>query len=141
MDNQSGEAADEVVAAPCAVLVVEDEVLVRMLACDILKDGGYDPLEAVSAQEALVLLEARPDIVLMFTDVDMPGEINGLGLARLVALRTPALPILITSGAAVVPQVDVPPSGRFLQKPYTPSVLLEIVQAMTQPKPSPTESN
>jgi CheY-like chemotaxis protein len=135
MNDESDQAADEGGAAPRAVLVVEDEVLVRMLACDVLKDGGYDPLEAVSAQEALVLLEARPDIALMFTDVDMPGEINGLGLARLVALRTPALPILITSGAGVLPEVDLPPSGRFLQKPYTPSVLLETVDSMTRPTP------
>lgn len=139
MEIESGEAAAQARVPPQAVLVVEDEVLVRMLACDILKDGGYDVLEAVSADEALVLLDARPDIVLMFTDVDMPGEINGLGLARLVALRTPALPILITSGAAVVQQVDVPPNGRFLKKPYIPSVLLEIVQAITQHSPDPSK--
>lgn len=137
MGDESGQTADEMTVEPRAVLVVEDEVLVRMLACDILKDGGYDPLEAVSAEEALVLLDARPDIALMFTDVDMPGEINGLGLARLVALRTPALPILITSGAGAMPQIDIPPNGRFLKKPYTPSVLLEVVQAMTQPRPGP----
>jgi len=140
MDNQGGGEVNETPVSR-AVLVVEDEVLVRMLACDILKDGGYDALEAVSAQEALVLLEARPDIVLMFTDVDMPGEINGLGLARLVALKTPALPILITSGAGVAPQVDVPPNGRFLKKPYTPSVLLEIVQTMTQPSAGPEQTD
>ncbi len=134
MHSGSDEVADETVQ-PQTILVVEDEVLVRMLACDILKDGGYDVLEAVSAEEALVLIEARPDVVLMFTDVDVPGEINGLGLARLVALRTPTLPILITSGAGVAPEVDIPPTGRFLQKPYTPSVLIEIVRSMTQRRP------
>ncbi|WP_081916740.1 response regulator [Caulobacter sp. UNC358MFTsu5.1] len=138
MVDESDEAAPpsaeaSLAATPLAVLVVEDDVLVRMLACDILKDGGYDVLEAVGAGEALTLLDARPDIALIFTDVDMPGEINGLGLARLVALRTPALPVLITSGAASVAQADVPLNGRFLEKPYSPSRLLEIVEAMTQP--------
>lgn len=134
MTNDGDQAADISAAAPLVVLVVEDDVLVRMLACDILKDGGYDALEAVSAQEALILLDARPDIGLMFTDVDMPGEINGLGLARLVSLRAPSLPILITSGATTVSKVDLPANSRFLQKPYTPSVLLEVVEAILPPK-------
>lgn len=76
--------------APLIILVVEDEVLVRMLACDILMDGGHHALEAVDAEEALILLQARPDIAAMFTDVDMPGEINGLGLARLAAFAVSA---------------------------------------------------
>jgi CheY-like chemotaxis protein len=133
MSNHGDEAADVSAVAQFVVLVVEDDVLVRMLACDILKDGGYDALEAVSAQEALILLDARPDVALLFTDVDMPGEINGLGLARLVGLRAPSLPILVTSGATAVPSVDLPANGRFLQKPYTPSALLEVVEAMLSP--------
>jgi CheY-like chemotaxis protein len=133
MISDGDQAADLSAAAPLVVLVVEDDVLVRMLACDILKDGGYDALEAVSAQEALVLLDARPDVALMFTDVDMPGEINGLGLARLVGLRAPSLPILVTSGATAVSSVDLPVNGRFLQKPYTPSVLLDVVEALLSP--------
>ncbi len=134
MGNDGGEAANVARTAPPVVLVVDDEVIVRMLACDILEAGGYDALEAVNAQEALVLLDARPDIALVFTDVDMPGEINGLGLARLATLRAPSLPILITSGATVVSKADIPLNGRFLQKPYTPSVLLELVEAMISPK-------
>lgn len=135
MSSEIGEAAEGAVTAAPVVLVVEDEVLVRMLACDILKDAGYDALEAVDAHEALVLLDARPDIALLFTDVDMPGEINGLGLARLVALRWPHLPIIATSGAAVVHPADLPPNGRFLQKPYRPSSLIESVGAVAPLKP------
>ena len=115
-------------AAPLIILVVEDEVLVRMLACDILMEGGHHAIEAVDAQEALILLEARPDIAVMFTDVDMPGEINGLGLARLAALRSPQLPIIVTTGAAAVAPGDLPSSARFLAKPYSPSVLLTMIQ-------------
>jgi CheY-like chemotaxis protein len=115
---------------PRVVLVVEDEVLVRMLACDIVSDGGFHSIEAVSAEEALVLVDARPDIAVMFTDVDMPGEINGLGLARLVAMRAPTVKILVTSGAASPQAGDLPPGARFLQKPYSPSALLDLLAQM-----------
>lgn len=134
-DIEGGKGVKAGIAEPRVVLVVEDDVMVRMLACDILKDGGFDLLEAVNADEAQVLLEARPDIALMFTDVDMPGKINGVGLARLAALRTPGLPILITSGAAALDPADLPPHGRFVQKPYSPSVLLDLIGAMIGPAP------
>jgi len=112
------------------VLVVEDEVLVRMLACDILDDGGFKSLEAVAAREALALIDARPDIAVMFTDVDMPGEINGLGLAHLVAMRAPKVGIVVTSGASEPGPGDLPEAARFLRKPYSPSALLELVAEM-----------
>ncbi len=118
-------------AAPLIILVVEDDVLVRMLACDILTDGGHHAIEAVDAQEALILLQARPDIAVMFTDVDMPGEINGLGLARLATLRFPQLPIIVTTGASAVAPGDLPPNARFLAKPYPPSALLATIQEVT----------
>lgn len=119
--------------APPIVLVVEDDVLVRMLACDILTDGGFRTLEAVGAQEALVLIDARPDIVVMFTDVDMPGEINGLGLAHLVTMRAPTMKILVTSGAAAPQAGDLPTGARFVQKPYSPSMLLDLLAEMLAP--------
>ncbi|MGH1560427.1 hypothetical protein ACRAWD_27680 [Caulobacter segnis] len=79
-------------------------------------------MEAVDAREAMALLDAQADIAMMFTDLDMLGEINGLGLARLVAMRWPSLPIIATSGAALVKPVDLPPNGRS-SKPYRPSTL------------------
>lgn len=135
MSSEIGEVAEGAATAAPVVLVVEDEVLVRMLACDILRDAGYDALEAVDAREALLLLDARPDVALLFTDVDMPGEINGLGLARLVSMRWPNLPIIATSGAAIVDPVDLPANGVFLQKPYSPSSLIERVEAAAALKP------
>jgi two-component system, response regulator PdtaR len=115
------------VAAPLVVLIVEDEVLVRMLACDILTEGGHHPIDAVNAEEALVLIDARPDIGVMFTDVDMPGEINGLGLVRLVSMKRPDLPMIVTTGAADILPGDLPPNARFLAKPYSPSQLLTMI--------------
>jgi DNA-binding NtrC family response regulator len=117
---------------PRVVLVVEDEVLVRMLACDILTDGGYHPIEAVNAEEALILIDARPDIAAMFTDVDMPGEINGLGLVRLATMRRPDLPLIVTTGAAEIAPGDLPPTAAFLAKPYSPSALLALVEDKTK---------
>lgn len=115
--------------APIAplVLVVDDDPLIRMLACDILLDGGYDPLEAVCAEDAQALLDSRPDIALMFTDVEMKGAMDGLDLARLTSLKKPRLPIIVTSGAVAPRGNDLPPDARFLKKPYLPSALLGMV--------------
>jgi CheY-like chemotaxis protein len=121
-DDHSGDEAVRLV-----VLVVEDDVLVRMLACDILTEGGHHSIDAVNAEEALVLIDARPDIGVMFTDVDMPGEINGLGLARLVSMKRPDLPMIVTTGAAEILPGDLPPNTRFLAKPYSPSELLTVI--------------
>ncbi|CAN5585443.1 hypothetical protein BH10PSE4_BH10PSE4_01550 [soil metagenome] len=113
--------------AATVILVVEDDVIIRMLACDILTEAGLHTLEAVDAAEALRLLDARPDIALVFTDVDMPGEINGLGLARLISLKTPDLPLIITTGGADIAPGDLPASARFLQKPYIPEALRALI--------------
>lgn len=122
--------------AASVVLVVEDDVIVRMLACDILTDAGHHTLEAVDAAEALRLLDARPDIALVFTDVDMPGEINGLGLARLISLKTPDLPMIITTGGPNVSPGDLPASARFLQKPYAPDSLRALVDQIVAAPPA-----
>ena len=102
-----------------------------MLAYDILTEAGHHPIEAVNAEEVLVLIAARPDIAVLFTDVDRPGELNGFGLTRLVALRTPTLPIIVTSGAAAPSPTDLPDGGRFLQKPYSSSRRLNLIAEVT----------
>ncbi|WP_336486362.1 response regulator [Methylobacterium nigriterrae] len=110
------------------VLVVEDETLVRMIATDILTEAGYRVLEARDADEALVLLGARNDIDLVFSDCEMPGAVDGVGLAHLVHERRPDLPLLLTSGRMRLAPVDLPPGARFLEKPYRPSVLIDKVE-------------
>ncbi len=132
--SQQAQSADSDPAM--VILVVEDDVIVRMLACDILTDAGHHTLEAVDAAEALRLLDARPDIALVFTDVDMPGEINGLGLGRLISLKTPDLPMIITTGGANVSPGDLPASARFLQKPYTPDALRTLIEQMIVAPPA-----
>ncbi|WP_336492481.1 response regulator [Methylobacterium nigriterrae] len=112
------------------ILVVEDEFLVRMIATDILADAGFRPFEAHDAQEAMILLEARADVRVLLTDWNMPGEINGLWLARLVHKRWPAIAIIVTSGKMRPAPGDLPVGARFISKPYRPSVLIREIESM-----------
>jgi CheY-like chemotaxis protein len=116
---------------PPVILVVEDETLLRMLAGDILtEDAGCRVIEDVNADEALILLESRHDVRLVFTDVNMPGSLNGFALARLVDMRFPGIKVIVTSGLARPGVGDLPKGKRFLPKPYAPSALITMVQEM-----------
>lgn len=101
-----------------AVLVVEDEALVRMDAVDQLHDEGFKVFEASNANEAITFLTANPAVRVLFTDIDMPGGMDGLMLAEVVRKRWPLIQIIITSGHWEMPEQDLPVEGRFLPKPY-----------------------
>lgn len=122
----------EVGSGSTAILVVEDDVLVRMVASDILTDAGFRVYEAHDACEAMTLLEARSDVRVVFTDWNMPGNIDGLGLARLVRKRLPEVGVLVTSGKMHPAPDELPAGVRFLAKPYRPSALIEEIRAMVQ---------
>ena len=113
------------------VLIVEDEYLVRMIGSDILEQGGYHVLEAANAAEALKCLELGAEVMVLFTDVNMPGTPDGFGLARLVDDRWPDVKILVVSGNAGPAPGDLPDSGRFLSKPYRAEELLAMVRGLT----------
>ena len=83
---------------PTNVLVVEDEMVLRMRAVDIVEDAGFTAVEAVNADEALAILESRSDISLLFSDVQMPGSMDGLKLAYAVHERWPSIKIILVSG-------------------------------------------
>lgn len=112
---------------PKEVLVVEDEPLVRMVAADALVERGIMAWEAGDADEALEVLEQRPMIGVVFTDVNMPGEMDGLGLAHEVSVARPDVKIIVTSGARLVSAEDLPKDGTFLPKPYPTERLVNIV--------------
>jgi two-component system, response regulator PdtaR len=114
------------------ILVVEDEMLVRMVVADVLSDAGFTVLESTSAEEALRLLEIRPDVQVLFTDVNMPGALDGLGLAQAVHNRSPGIGILIGSGRIRPGPGELPPGTRFIAKPYAPSALTDAVRAVAQ---------
>jgi CheY-like chemotaxis protein len=111
------------------VLVVEDEPLLRMDAVDMIRQSGFDVVEASNADEAIVLLETRLDIELVFTDIDMPGSMNGIKLAHAVRNRWPPIRIFATSGHFTVRDGDLPSDVRFLSKPYTPRQVQEAFRA------------
>jgi CheY-like chemotaxis protein len=100
------------------VLVVEDELFVRLMAVDAIEDAGYVAVEAENADRALALLDERSDIAVMFSDIKMPGSLDGLGLAATVGERWPDVRIVLTSGHLYREDIDLPESLPFLQKPY-----------------------
>lgn len=105
-------------ALPSVVLVVEDEGFVRMIAVDILQDEGYTVLEVGTADDAWSLLESRSDVGVLFTDVNMPGHMDGLTLATRVAERWPHIRLVVTSGRYGLSTHELPDHGQFVQKPY-----------------------
>jgi CheY-like chemotaxis protein len=102
------------------VLIVEDEFLLRGDAADMITAAGFEAIEAAGADEAIEILEARRDIAVVFTDIQMPGSMDGLKLACAVRKRWPPIKIVATSGHAHVRETDLPEGGRFLRKPYSP---------------------
>jgi CheY-like chemotaxis protein len=112
------------------VLIVEDEPLVRLLAVEVVEDAGFVSLEAGDADEAIALLESRPDIALLFTDIDMPGSMDGLKLAHAVRDRWPPVKILVVSGHARPWQADLPSNSRFVGKPYRAAAMVEELRSL-----------
>ena len=93
-------------------------MLLRMRAVDIVEDAGFSPVQAVNADQALSILESRSDISLLFTDIQMPGSMDGLKLAHAVHDRWPGIGLLLTSGGVTLGLSQIPHEGGFLPKPY-----------------------
>ncbi|HET6252243.1 MAG TPA: response regulator [Tepidisphaeraceae bacterium] len=106
--------------ASVAVLVVEDEYLIRMDTASSLETAGFIVYEAENAAEAIRSLEAHNEIRLIFTDINMPGSMDGLALARYVRGRWPPVKIIVTSGYVKLRDSDLPSGALFVQKPYYP---------------------
>jgi CheY-like chemotaxis protein len=113
------------------VLVVEDEFLIRMHAAQMIEEAGFDVVEASNADEAVAILEARLDIAVVFTDIQMPGSMDGLKLARAVRNRWPPIHIVATSGLVDVRTGDLPNGGRFLPKPYSSTQVIGALHELT----------
>jgi two-component sensor histidine kinase/DNA-binding NarL/FixJ family response regulator len=112
------------------VLVVEDEMVLRMRAVDIVEDAGFRPVEAVNADEALSILESRSDISLLFTDIQMPGSMDGLKLAHAVHDRWPSIKIILVSGQVKPSDAEKPADSRFFGKPLGVEQMIAELQAM-----------
>lgn len=114
------------------MLIVEDEILLRMHASEVIEDSGFDVIEAKNADDAISILEHRNDIVLIFTDIDMPGSMDGLKLAHFVKGRWPPIKIIATSGHVRITSNDLPEGGHFIPKPYKATQIADAIHQLIQ---------
>jgi CheY-like chemotaxis protein len=112
------------------VLVVEDDSLLRMMAADLVEQAGFEVVEAEDADEAVRILETRSDIRIVFTDIDMPGSMNGIRLAAAIRDRWPPIDIIITSGHVRAGEFDLPERSVFFSKPYDSMKVTKTLQNM-----------
>jgi CheY-like chemotaxis protein len=115
-----------------AVLIVEDESLVRLGAVRSIEEAGFEVIEAANADEAIRILESRSDIRVVFTDIHMPGSMDGLKLAHAVRNRWPPIKIIVTSGRSQVSEQDLPEGGLFFAKPYEPTKITDTIRELTR---------
>lgn len=112
------------------MLVVEDEMVLRLRAVDIVEDAGFTAVEAVNADQALAILESRSDIALLFSDIQMPGSMDGLMLAHAVHARWPSIKIVLVSGQVKLSDSDRPADSRFFGKPLGMKEMIVELQEM-----------
>src|SRR5919112_3472107 len=122
--------------AQTVVLVVEDEPVIRMCAADILEDEGFEVVEAATAPAALKILEKRDDVTAVFTDIDMPGGMNGLELAGIIYKRWPHIALVVTSGVYRVGADNLPGDGVFIGKPYAAAAPVRIIRELVRQRSS-----
>jgi two-component system, response regulator PdtaR len=115
-----------------AVLIVEDESLVRLGAVRSIEEAGFEVIEAANADEAIRILENRSDIRVVFTDIHMPGSMDGLKLAHAVRNRWPPIKIIVTSGRSQVSEQELPEGGRFFAKPYEATQITDTIREWTR---------
>jgi two-component system, response regulator PdtaR len=113
------------------VLIVDDDELVRTLGAELLSDAGFRVLEAGNAEEALSLLESDTDIKILFSDINMPGSLDGIALASVAALQWPHLAIIIGSGNALPLSAALPRGITFVRKPCDPESLIHLIRERT----------
>jgi CheY-like chemotaxis protein len=117
------------------VLVVEDEPIIRMYASILVEDAGWEPIEASTADEALAILESRDDVRVLFTDVEMPGSLDGLELVEVVRKRWPPVELIVASGHVKVDPQRLPERARFFMKPYDEETLAATLRTLIPPAP------
>jgi CheY-like chemotaxis protein len=113
------------------ILIVEDEFLLRLDSAETIGNAGFEVVQAANADEAIAILKSRPDIRVVFTDIQMPGSMDGLKLARFVRDRWPPIKIIATSGRVVAGDDDLPAGSLFLPKPYRGAELVAALRGST----------
>lgn len=113
-----------------AVLVVDDEPVMREYAADALAHRGLEIVEAADADQALAALAAHPEIGVLFTDIAMPGRLNGCDLAREVHVRRPDISVVMTSGQSIPDDWEIPPEAIFIAKPYSLNAVADMIAGL-----------
>lgn len=116
--------------ATAIILVVEDEPIIRLAAIDLVEEAGYVAVEASNAAEAVAILESRPDIRVVLTDIDMPGSMDGMKLAMCVRDRWPPIKLVVVSGHHTPGVRDMPEGAVFLSKPYSEAALIAVLKQL-----------
>jgi DNA-binding NtrC family response regulator len=114
------------------VLIVEDEEILRIFAAWQLEEAGFEVVQAANADEALQAMNSRPDVRVLFTDVQMPGQLDGMDLARKIHEQWPKVLVLITSGNSRPAKADIPNQGHFLAKPYRSEDVISEIAALAR---------
>lgn len=115
---------------PKKVLVVEDEPLIRLGLVGLLEESGYDTVEVGSADAAAELLARDSDAELVVSDVDMPGRLNGIDLAHLVAQKWPHIKLILVSGKVGLSKAQLPVGARFFPKPFNEPELISTIDTL-----------
>lgn len=114
------------------ILIVEDEAIVRFELIDLFEEEGFHVYSAADAEEAIAILDQHGEVRVVLTDINMPGTMDGLKLARYVRNRFPPTLLLIASGRTRVPPADMPEHSAYFAKPFDPSALLRKIDEMTR---------
>jgi CheY-like chemotaxis protein len=122
---------DEIAHSSPVILIVEDELLLRMDSAAMIENAGFEVVQAGNADEAIAIPQARPAIHVVFTDIRMPGSMDGLKLARFVRDRWPPIKIVATSGRVRVGAPDLPAGSVFLPKPYRGAQVVATLRELT----------
>jgi CheY-like chemotaxis protein len=116
------------------VLLVEDEGVIRLVTAEILRDEGFEVIEAWDGREAARLLDGLDGVDVLFTDVQMPGTLDGIDVAVHARRRHPAIPVLVVSGytAQLMSRLAVlSPPAVFIHKPYDLEEIVEVLRRLT----------
>jgi CheY-like chemotaxis protein len=113
-----------------SILVVEDEPLVRELMVEALSERGLKIIEASTGDEALQVFLAHPEIAVVFTDITLPGKLNGCDLAREIHARRPDVSVMLTSGRALPLNYKIPEGGIFIPKPYSQGAVVRLISSL-----------
>jgi two-component system, response regulator PdtaR len=119
------------------ILIVEDEAIIRIATTALLEEAGYTVLEARDADVAVQILDSRNDIRAVFTDIRMPGSLDGLRLTHAIRYRWPSIHLLVTSGLNALTDEEFPRYARFLRKPYAPKDVLKAFADLFSQNPDP----